>query len=52
MLPNLSFNTSRILICCCLSGVRYLPSLMADLLFGYETVCPFPSNETVVQNTA
>jgi hypothetical protein len=33
MLSNLSFNTSRILICCCLSGVRNLPSLMADLLF-------------------
>src|SRR5215204_6937972 len=33
MLSNLSLSTSRILICCCLSGVRYLPSLMADLLF-------------------
>jgi hypothetical protein len=24
---------------------------MADLLFGYETVCPSPRIETVVKNT-
>src|SRR5829696_3887727 len=52
MLSNLSLRTSRILICCCLSGVRYLPSLMADLLFGYTTVCPALRNGTVVQNTS
>src|SRR5215204_5477577 len=40
MLSNLLFSTSHILICCCLSGARYLPSLMADLLFGYEIICP------------
>ena len=45
MLSNLSLMISRILICCRLSGVRYLPSLMADLLFVQEQSAPLPGTK-------